>query len=56
MRIYVADKETGTFIEEVKDIDSGKHLIRCFEADDKREGTYKPGFYDVVNENHESLL
>lgn len=56
MKMYVADKETGTFIEEVKSVAEGKELIRRYEEEDEKNGCYKPNYYDVVDENHFTLL
>lgn len=55
MKLYTADKETGTFIEEVKTLEEGKKLIAEYERNDKIEGIYEENFYDVVNEEHESI-
>ena len=56
MKIYTADKETGTFIEEFDSIKKAIDAIACYEVEDKKEGIFKPDFYDVVNENHESIM
>lgn len=56
MKLFVANKETGMFIEEVATIEKGLELIRKYEESDKAEGTYTSGFYDIVNECHESVL
>lgn len=55
MKIYVADRETGTFIEEVKTIADGKKLIEKFEDIDRNENTFTPNFYNLVNEYHETI-
>jgi len=55
-RYYVADKETGTFIESVLSIDEGKKKIKGFEMLDKMESNYTPDFYDIVDEHHCSVL
>lgn len=55
-KMFVANKETGMFIEEVETIEKGLELIREYEESDKAEGTYTSDFYDVVNENYESVL
>ena len=52
MKIYVADKETGTFIEEVKTLEDGKKLIEQYEQQDIIQGIYEDNFYDIVDENH----
>lgn len=55
-KLYVADRETGTFIDEVRTIDDGLLKIKEYEENDKSEGVYEPGFYDVVDEEHGSVL
>lgn len=55
MKMYTADRETGTFIEEVKTLKEGRDLIALYEEEDKREGTYTEDFYDIVDENHVSV-
>lgn len=52
MKLYVADKETGTFIEEVKTIEEGLRLIKKFEKEDKENEEYTEDFYNIVDENH----
>jgi len=54
-KIYVADKEAGNIIEEVASIEEGLKLIEKYEEEDKKEGTYQPDFYDVVDEDRRSL-
>ncbi len=55
MKIYTADRETGTFIDECATIEEAKNIIAEYEASDRKDGIYEPDFYDVVNENHESM-
>ena len=55
MKIYTADRETGTFIEECESIAQAQELIKKYEAEDLVDGTYEEDFYDIVNENHESI-
>lgn len=50
--LYVADRETGTFIELVKSVEAGKELIRQFEEQDKADGTYTEDFYTIVDAFH----
>ena len=52
MKLYTADRETGTFIDMVSSIEKGYELIRKYENADKEDGTYEYGFYTVVDENH----
>lgn len=52
MKMYVADRETGTFIEEVKSVEEGKKVIAEYEENDRKEGTYTENFYGIVDEDH----
>jgi hypothetical protein len=52
MKIYVADRETGTFIEECKTVEEARQLIAQYEETDKKEGTYEEDFYAIVDEEH----
>jgi hypothetical protein len=45
-----------SFIEEAETIDMAKAMIQFYETEDKRNDVFEPNFYDVVNQNHESLL
>ena len=54
--IYTADKETGTFIDQVTSIEQGETFIAIYEWEDKANDCYVPDFYDVVDENHYSLI
>lgn len=55
-KIYTADKETGTFIEECASIEEAKQLIAEYEYQDKINDVYSENFYDIVDENHCSIL
>mgnify|MGYP006872994381 CR=1 FL=1 len=56
MKLYTADRETGTFIQEINSIEEGLELIREYEEGDKEDGYEPNNFYDIVNEYHESVL
>lgn len=56
MMLYTANKETGDFIEKVGSIEEGKKLIAKYEKSDKTEGIYEEDFYDIVDQNHCSVL
>lgn len=55
MKIYTADRETGTFIEEFATVEAAKLAIKQYEEQDKKDDTFEPDFYDIVNEHHESI-
>lgn len=56
IKFYTADRETGTFIDEVGSIEEALQLIEKYEAIDIDRGIYEPGFYDVVNKRHISVI
>lgn len=56
MKLFTADRETGTFIEPVESIEDGIARIAKYEEADKSEGTFEDDFYDVVDVNHCSKL
>ena len=37
MKIYTANRETGSFIEETETIDMARAMIRFYEDEDKRD-------------------
>lgn len=51
-KIYTADKETGTFIEECKSIEEARELIAQYEEQDKINDVFSENFYDIVDDNH----
>lgn len=51
-KIYTADRETGTFIEECATIEEAKAKIKEYEEKDKVDGTYEKDFYAVVDSDH----
>ena len=52
MKIFTADRETGTFIEEFATVEEAREAIEAYEAKDKAEGIFEEDFYDVVDEYH----
>ena len=50
--IFVADKQTGTFIERVESIEEGIEKIKEFEGSDKAEGIFEEDFYTIVDQEH----
>ena len=55
-KIYTADRETGTFIDEFETVADAKAAIEEYEETDRANDAYEPDFYDIVDENHISLL
>jgi hypothetical protein len=50
--MYTADRETGTFIEQISSIKEGKDIIVQYEQEDMKNGVYEANFYCIVDENH----
>ena len=55
-KIYTADRETGTFIDEFETVADAKAAIEEYEETDRENDAYEPCFYDIVDENHCSLI
>lgn len=55
MKIYTAKRKSREFIEEVKSYKTAKIKIRHYESKDRKDGSYEPNFYDIVDENHRSI-
>ncbi len=53
---YTAVREHGFKIEKVGSIAEGKRLILEYEEQDKKDGLYQEGYYDIITEDHESLI
>lgn len=56
MKYYTADREAGNKIEAFDSIEEALKAIAAYEAEDMKDGTYTPDFYDVVNEDHEIVI
>lgn len=55
-KLYVCCKETGDKIERVASVEVGLELIKEYEEEDKKEGNYVEDFYDIVDEDYNSIL
>ena len=53
---HVAVKETGEFIINVRDINQGIKVIEMLETEDDINGEYEPNWYDIVDDNHVSVM
>lgn len=47
-KLYVADRQTGTTIEEITSVEVGIELIKGYEEMDKANDCYEENFYEVV--------
>ena len=52
MKIYTADRETGTFINEFDTVEDARAAIVSYEISDKADGIFEENFYCIVDENH----
>lgn len=50
--IFVACRETGEILEECTSIEEALAVIASYEEEDKLDGIYSEGYYDVVDEEH----
>ncbi len=55
MKLWTANKATGMRIEPVASVEEGLKLINEYEEQDRAEGTYTEGWYDIVDENYCSV-
>lgn len=55
MKIYTADRETGTIIDQFETIENAIKAIFDYAEEDGINGKYEPLLYDVVDENNCSL-
>lgn len=54
--VHVAVRETGEYVANVRDILQGLAVIDMFETEDDGNDEYEPNWYDIVDDNHETLL
>lgn len=47
MMYKVQDRETGTVIEDGLTLEEARVILREFETEDRADGTYTPGFYEI---------
>ena len=50
MKFLIQDKETGTLIDEFSNKKDAEREIKEFEMDDQKQGYYKEGFYEIVEQ------
>lgn len=55
MKVYTADKATGSFIEAFDSVADARKAIVAYEEEDKANDRFEKDFYDVVDEDHYSL-
>lgn len=56
MKYWTADKGTGNYIEAFDTIKDALKAIEIYEDEDRRNGDYTDDFYDVVDDNHCSVM
>ena len=50
----IIDREAGNIIEQAETIKQAQEIIAEYEAADKRDGTYTPDFYEILNKHHQA--
>jgi hypothetical protein len=55
-KYFVANRETKEIIKEASNLAEAKKLIAGFEKEDKHNGIYEKGFYDVIDDSKLSYL
>ena len=54
-KFWTACKETGDKIEQFDTSKEAAECIKLYEEQDKADGDYSPDFYDIVNDEYESV-
>lgn len=55
-KYFVANRETKEVIREAKSFEEGKKLISEFEKEDKKNGVFEKGFYDIIDDSNLSYF
>lgn len=55
-KYFVVNRENKEVIKEVQSLQEGKQLITDYEKEDKRNGVYEKGFYDIIDDSRLSYL
>lgn len=55
-KFYIANRETGTIINYAPTFKQALALLNEYEYDDKKEGIFEEDFYDILDENKNTLL
>ncbi|SFQ46767.1 hypothetical protein SAMN02910358_02289 [Lachnospiraceae bacterium XBB1006] len=55
-KYFVANRETKEIIKEAANLAEAKKLISGYEKEDKHNGVYEKGFYDVIDDSKLSYL
>ena len=53
---FTCDRESGNIIESFQTLEKAKNAIIDYEKEDKKDECFTENFYDVVDENRNSLL
>lgn len=55
-QFLIRNRETGTVIEEADTLTEALKVISKYEAEDKANGTYEDGFYEVFDNVLEEVI
>lgn len=50
------DSEAGNVIDEFATLEEARAAIERYEAEDKKDGNYEPGFYEIYNAETEEIV
>jgi hypothetical protein len=53
MKYLIRDRETGSVIEDAKTKEIAQSILDHYESEDKKEGTYTPDFYEIIESEEE---
>ena len=56
MKYYTCDRETWTIIDICDSLEEAKQIIKEYEESDKADGTFTQDFYDIIDENKNSMM
>lgn len=48
MAFIIQDREAGNFIDRFETLAAAKDALNQYENDDKKDGSYSPDFYEIV--------
>ena len=52
----IINKEAGNIIEHAETLKQAQKIVAEYEADDKKNGTYTPDFYEILNKHFQAAI
>lgn len=56
MKIVIRDREAGNVITEFDTVEEAKKELEKYEAQDKKDGSYTEGFYEIYDLDTHTVL